>query len=554
MRSAFFEFSVATSALFTARGNMDVTSHNISNASVKGYSRQYAEQRASTPLRNDGRGMVGTGSEIYGIGQYRDFYLDKKYWTERGVAGEYNAKLTQLNIIESLMNEIPDKGMSNAFNDFFKKLQDLTQKSEDLTHRSNVTQSASTLTNLIRSKAFSMQKQQGEINEEIATVVNEIDSLGKRIATLNQQIYKFEIDGAKCNDLRDERARLVDQLSRLVNVDAYEIENNDDYAAGKYPEPEDRGKSDKHFIVMINGYELVNHFHSNGIGVVPRNDQPYNASTNRDGQINEFDTPGLYNIRFSSGVDFDLRHPSLKGELKGLIDVRDGNAIVGSTPPITDYKGIPYFIEKLNNLVRTFALAVNEGLDRNGNAITNSAGGNIIGHTGGYDLEGRQGNLFFSFDKTISNTADDINYSATRGYYNKFNVFNFDVASELQKHPELLAAAQEKLSGESDNRVILGFANIKTHTKLFAEGKIEDYIVGTIGELAIEANQASRFTENYTDVITLIDNQRMSVSGVDLNEEMVSMMRNMQLYQAASKLINTIDSIYDNLINRLGAF
>lgn len=79
MRSSFFGIGVAQQGLFSSRGNMDVINHNISNSKVEGYSRQYAIQQASRPLRNLHRGMVGTGSEILTVDQYRSGYLDSKY-------------------------------------------------------------------------------------------------------------------------------------------------------------------------------------------------------------------------------------------------------------------------------------------------------------------------------------------------------------------------------------------------------------------------------------------------------------------------------------------
>jgi flagellar hook-associated protein 1 FlgK len=49
-------------------------------------------------------------------------------------------------------------------------------------------------------------------------------------------------------------------------------------------------------------------------------------------------------------------------------------------------------------------------------------------------------------------------------------------------------------------------------------------------------------------------NQRLSIKGVDINEEMMDLVRFQTMFQAASRLINVIDSIYDTLINRLGSF
>ena len=48
------------------------------------------------------------------------------------------------------------------------------------------------------------------------------------------------------------------------------------------------------------------------------------------------------------------------------------------------------------------------------------------------------------------------------------------------------------------------------------------------------------------------DNQRISVSGVSLNEEMTSLIKYQQLYVASAKLMQSISQIYDTTINGLG--
>ena len=80
MQSSFFEFNIAVSGLFAAKNGLSVTMHNVTNMSTRGYSRQNILQKASVPLEGtNGVGMYGTGTNVYGIGQTRDFYLDKKY-------------------------------------------------------------------------------------------------------------------------------------------------------------------------------------------------------------------------------------------------------------------------------------------------------------------------------------------------------------------------------------------------------------------------------------------------------------------------------------------
>ena len=146
MNSAFFEFNVATSALFTAKNGLSVTSNNIANSATKGYSRQVALQRASEPLPGVcGKGMVGTGSEVYGVGQIRDFYLDKKYWEQNATLGEYDMKNDQLELIETVFSELSSMGVNSTVNSFFNSVSSLTFSSGDATYRTNVVNLASYL-------------------------------------------------------------------------------------------------------------------------------------------------------------------------------------------------------------------------------------------------------------------------------------------------------------------------------------------------------------------------------------------------------------------------
>lgn len=809
MKSSFFEFHVATTGLFTARGNLQVTSHNVANAETPGYSRQYAMQRTTNPLTfYNGKGMIGTGSEVYGVGQIRDFYLDKKYWSERCVLGEYGAKKVQLDVIEAVFNDLSGNGLSGVFNDFFAKLQSLAENSGNPTYRTDLIQSANSLISLVKMQANSLKKQQQDINTEVKAVVDRINSLGQQICSLNKQISLYEMDGASANDLRDERARLVDELSLYVNVEVTEKEMNADYAAGKYGDADDRNKSDKRFSVLINGYELVNHYTVTKLDCVPRAD---------GAEQNPMDAKGLYDLYFSNGVKFNIYSTTLKGELKGLIDVRDGNnsmTQVNGTKYNTTYKGIPHYMERLNELVRTFAKAVNEGLDRTGNAIPG-----VIGHVEGSTRQnpGETGYLFFTIKPSTAGVIEQKQGSIQN--YDDMNVFNIGINSEIINDPYKIAAAMnsgtrgnaeaaarsyykvvaarnyistpnssgkkvtevlkdlteasktaavnlqnnvssgevttvslslaeaaleaakkaeeaakaiyeakqtildeannvsidgkdalknaaglgqttdsDKLdeikaandavtiaikgvddslglaigdakaaedahdaakkaltkaqevynlvkiaaemddsnltrkdnatkaaidaindtttglvelagkaynaavtadgtaaaeetrltdlvnkietaanpsetntgaimelsnlmveygwepSDESDNNVILSLLKLKDYSHLFKEGKLSDFINAISTELGIDIKQATKFESNYTDVTVTINNQRMAVSGVDINEEMINMIKFQQLYQAAAKLINIIDSIYDTTINRLGAW
>ncbi len=58
--------------------------------------------------------------------------------------------------------------------------------------------------------------------------------------------------------------------------------------------------------------------------------------------------------------------------------------------------------------------------------------------------------------------------------------------------------------------------------------------------------------ENQTVLTAGIDNRRLAVSGVSLDEEMVNMIRFQQAYNASARLITAVDEMLEVLISRTG--
>lgn len=518
MSSAFFEFNVATTGLFVAKNNLQITGHNLSNSSTQGYSRQYSKQRVGTPMSGVcGRGMIGTGAEVYGIGQYRDIYLDKKYWSQESTYGEYTTKKGQLDLMETIFGDLSDGGLSQSVSGFFEDLSSLSFSAGDNTYRTSVINYVKSLSKNINTFAENLKNQQTDVNEDIYAVVNKINTIGDQISNLNKQIFESEFDGSSANDLRDKRALLVDELSSYTNV---EVKQNDDNTLQN---------KDKKFIILINGQEFVKNDFVNTLHCKRRSD---------DEKLDEDDVDDLYDIYTSTNRKLNIN--GMSGQLKALFDVRDGNA--GATEG-GSYKGIPYYMDKLNKFVQTFSKAINEGKHMDGTAIEG-----VIGHIDGYDADGEQGNLLFSYKQDDNTIAKGPNID-----YSKMKAINFSLSQEVIDDPSNLATSKSpNTADKSDNEVILGFLKLKNDNGMFKEGNLFDYITGTSNELAVDTKQASKFSKFYKDMSTTANNQRLQYSGVSINEEMTNIVKYQQLYQAASKLVSTIDKIYDITINGLG--
>lgn len=544
MAESFFGLNLAVRGLYTAQRNLDVVNHNLNNINTPGYSRQQAIQAASKPMAlADGTGMMGTGSDVTGVQRVRDEYLDFKYWSENLSLGEWSAKQEALSDIEAQFNEPSDSGFTTIMSDFYDSMQELAKDPSSEAVRSLVKQRGVTLAKYFNSMATHFEDLQQDLNYRIQTKVEEVNSYATQIQQLNRQIYISELDGSTANDMRDQRTLLVDKLSKIVNIDANEV------VAGYTPD----GREDKHFVVTISGKALVDHFTVSKLDLVQRDSAH---------QVNAEDVPSLYDVRWADGNSLTIKG----GELRGYLDVRDGNE--GSTGPngITspDYKGIPYYQKKLNEFVRTFARAFNEGyIDSDGNGDY-SAGDTVGGgHAGGYGYnKTTNGTRFFTMtgvgDKPISSAdfisgaADPTDPGEVYDLYGNVTAKNFCVSSDIMNDYNLIATSDA--AGEASNIETLNdLLELRQNTHMFSEGAPEDYMKSLVATLGIDSQQAENYGDNQQVVVNQIVNRRLSDSGVSIDEEMTNLIKFQQAYNASAKMIQTMSEVYDTLINRLFA-
>ncbi len=503
MRGSFFGLNIATRGLFTSQRALDITNHNINNVNTPGYSRQVAEQRAAKPIGLfDGTGMIGNGSEVIGVSRIRDEFLDFKYWSENVSYGEWTTKRTALEELESIFAETQESGTSKILNEFFGSMQELAKNPGSSQTREVVKSTGEALAKHLNSIDAQLQKARDDNNHIFKIKVDEINSYAKQIRDLNSQIHKSELDGSKANDLRDRRAVLLDNLSKVVNIEVSEV------IVGKLS----NGKDNKQMQVSINGLFLVNHIHSHELECY-EDEEDYN----------------MYHVRWKQSENpMEPRG----GELKGYIDVRDGTGTSG------EYKGVPYYMHKLDEFTRSFAKAFNEGIFRDD-------GKYYPGHAGGVGRDGSENIKFFSYDYNDSEALEDLDN------YENITAANITISSDILHDINKIAAAS--VAGEFENNDnILNLLELRHDRRMFAEGAPEDFMRSLVANLGIDAQQTVRMTENQNVIVEQIENRRLSVSGVSLDEEMANMVKYQHAYNAAAKMIAVINEIYDVTINRMG--
>ncbi len=575
---AFFEFNVAMTGLFAAQRGLQVTSNNITNASTKGYSRQQLSQQAARPLGGLSVGMLGTGVTTTGINRIRDSFIDNKIWTQSPMLGEYNMKVTQNSVIEAAFGEPSDAGFTKVFNDMFSGMSELSKDPSSNEGKAVLKEELVSFTKYFNNIAATLEKQQKDLNFEIGNMVKEINSLATRIQSLNQQIFDAEIYGQEASSFRDERDKCIDRLSEIVDVEVRE----EDYDVN--------GNTVKKFSVKIAGQTLVDHLNVNTLEIKVREDKD---------KFNKVDQDGLYDLVWSNGNDFDETDVNMSGELKGLLDMRDG----AGTGAKNSYNGVPYYLERLNSYVKQFAKTMNEQYSKDadgyiqinnyqvlndiathikkddvGNITFYKQGANGLEEIaavkkdaqGNYILLDKNGNnQNLPQDKIVElinnyNTKYSLFTHTTGGvdgkpiasdglYYDNLNAGNFSISKEIYDNPFDMRTSYDA-SNPSDTSFLLDLLAQKDNKEMFKEGDPKDYMVSIFAELGINAKEAEMYQKTQIALTNNLKNQRLSVSQVDTSEEFHFLIQYQQAYQSAAKLMNTIDGIYETTIFKLGNF
>lgn len=617
MASTFFGLNIGKTGLYAYKAALDTTAHNISNAETEGYTRQVMGLKAGKALRmHSTYGMAGTGVDVTGVIQLRDEYYDLKFRKNNTILGEYSTKSHYMTEIENYFNEITLEGFTTTFNSMYNSLQELANNPSSLTVRNQVINYGKSLTEYFNSLSNNLKHIQEECNFEIRNMVEKINSTAQQIAALTKQINTLEVTGGTANDLRDQRALLVDELSQIANITVTEKVVGAGIGVTSY-------------LIKLDGQTLVDTTDYYQLKVIPREQKQ-----------NQNDIDGLYDIVWENGQRFNLDSPNLGGTLKALYEIRDGNNLHNLKGSVTanandkyvvlkdttineveklnipesgiitignqeyvytgfevkidkdtgnyiytfelkeslwsdvsdteasigksiNYKGIPYYLDQMNEFIRTYAKAFNE-IHRTGRDLNNNPG--IDYFTASSKVNGREyvfGPLAGSPDE------EDYDYktfnSQTGSYYKEIEenkplygsyyfmtAENFTISSQLINNPSSFAAATDVINGIDNNDVVQALIALKSDKSMFGQGDPAGFMQTLVADIGIDTRKATNFSISQENILKAITNQKLSISGVDIDEEAMNLVRFQNAYNLSAKVISVMNEIYDRLINYMG--
>jgi flagellar hook-associated protein 1 len=508
MRSTFHGLETARRGMFTQQSALQTTGHNIANANTPGYSRQRVNfvQTEAYPAASMNRpqipGQMGTGVKAGSVQRVREGFLDTQFRGENNKLGYWDARSEALEKMEDIMNEPSDNGLAKTLDRFWQSLQDLSVNPEDSGARSVVRQRGLAVAETFNYLSNSLTSIQEDMKAQANLAAQEINAILDDIQSINKQINEVEPHGYMPNTLYDERDNLVDRLSTLLNVEVSSQPSGgkpDPLAAGLY-DIQLKDKDGNEFVLIDSTNETVNHL-----------------SIKYDEGGNE-----LANQIEVAGSTIDLSKFA-GGKLKALLEsygYNDGTAVKGIYPEM---------LTNLDQMAFQFATKFNEV------------------HSKGWSLTEINTNAahkayqFFDFD-----SATPIDANNPKG-----------AAKLLELHDDMaeldhIAAATNPFGGDGSNALLL--ADVKNTSLQFpgSTTSLQSFYEGAIGKMAVDAQQAVRLTNNSSVLTDSVQQRRLSVSGVSLDEEMTNMIQFQHAYNASARNITVIDEMLDKIINGMG--
>lgn len=512
MASTFVGVSIADRGLSASQIALSTTTNNISNVNTTGYSRQTVNQIAVGPAAVYSRSTVGNGTEVTSVTRVNSYRLDQKYWSENGTLGYYETTADYLTQIETYLDtSADDTTFSDMLSNFYSALESLSTDNSTAA-RTTVMEYGQEICAYFNEASESLTELRNEVNIEVKTTVEQINSYASQIADLNQQITVAATSGAATNELEDRRDVLIDELSELADIS---VTSSTVYTAAD-------GATTSTYTITINGSTLV--------------------SGNKAEQLECYtitgggDQDGMYGIRWAeTGNDFSAGD---SGTLAAYLDIRDGTGTDG------DSKGILYYMDELDSFARTFAEAFNEGVYADGTQY-------YAGHAGGYGLDGTTDIRFFTYGDT---TSADIESMLTAGQtlddvYANVTAASISLTTDVTADVDKIAASSSATGADGNNENATDLIAICQDTNMFNPGSPVDCYDSIIATLGTESAYASRQNDRQSSLVAYIDDCRSSVSGVSTNEETAYLTKYQEAYAASAQALTTWSEVLATTIN-----
>ena len=217
----------------------------------------------------------------------------------------------------------------------------------------------------------------------------------------------------------------------------------------------------------------------------------------------------------------------------------------------------------MNEFIRTFSKAFND-IHRAGRDLDNDAGMDFFTATN--KVSGREyvfgpyadSDDYYYYDYSTFNSQTGSFYEDVPsnqplyGSYYFMTAENFTINSMLINNPRNFAASTDVLNGIDNNDIVEKLIRLKDDKSMFGTGTPAGFMQTLVADIGIDTRKANNFTQSQENILKAISNHKLSISGVDIDEEAMNLVRFQNAYNLSAKVVSVMNEIYDKLINYMG--
>lgn len=610
--SLFSALNIGKSGLNASQAAVTTTSHNISNANNEFYTRQRVTFAASTPFHTQ-PGDIGTGVSVTSIVRIHDEFVYSRLKNTSNSLSYDSYTQQALKEVAQYFPDLQDVGIATDLANYFDAWNDLASNATEGSQKIALVQSASALASDIQSSRQTLRSLQDSLNVQLKTAVDEVNSIGQKIADLNKQISNIEsIQGINANDLRDQRDELELTLSKLLDFSVYKGEilsdnsidpNMTDQGVDYYLNIEGNSFVDGstfHPLVIDNSsnesnyysiysetqdntqYNITGKISGGKIGaMLDLRGRTINASAKsgfpQDGTIQKYiddlDTFASTLIQQTNNLYAQSAQPSMQTPI--LNNLQDDTTLKNAYSSIQEGSFDVIVYDKQGKEVARKSINVSATTAMNDDTYSSSIvtqintqsddnkDGNALNDVDDFFNASFMSNGVFSLQPkdslsgyTIALEDKGTNLPGTLGLSQFFvgsDGSTIDVNNDYKKDPSSMQGYSAPIVG--NNSVANAMVQMQYSDFTFYRESgvnttqtLEGFYRSVTTQIATDGEKAISSYDNSNALYNTVYSEYQSISGVNVDEELINLMKFQTAYNANAKIISTIDQMLDTLL------
>jgi len=540
MVSLFSSLNIASNALTVNESAISVVSHNVANMNTEGYSKQrvnLATRNISGAIGDNVQAQIRAngGVMIANVTRYNDAYLNSYYRDQLSILKEYEEKLGNIGDLADIFDDLEGTGISDALASFYEAVNNLNEYPASSTARVNFIESAKTLTATLNAKSVQLDELNAKAlgdgkslealeNSKIYNQFEVFNNKLEELAECNKALTITQTGTLEANNLLDRRDMTLNEIAEFVDINIDEKPNGsvDLYVGG---------------IAMVSGSVVTGELEIQTaeqycLSQDPPIDYP-NGWVTEDGKPRENAVLSIVN---NSGetkqvVVSDANSIINSGALGGMLHSADLDA---------DGMNVGIAQDKLNQISQAIADLFNTLNTREGAYHINPDNTNILSDANKVNI--------FNVDADGKTTAGTISVNEelltekgcwllSCAYFDpNGDTFDERAIGNAQNVVAMLGTRSQNLDGQN------GIPDLGGMT-------IEDAYTSLLGKIAASGSNGQALVDTQGNVVDSIYNQIKSNNSVDLNEELVDLVKYQTAYSAAAQVFNTCNACLDTLMS-----